>query len=518
MSFSLEDDLEDDSYTPELQSKNLAQPAEQVFQSWAHQLPAYHFSLRRFSENVGAMLAMGMGTGKTKVAIDLAVNLGDRLVLVICPVSVLGVWRREVKVHSPKSNVLILDDSIKAKKGSSATEQKRKKAEAFCLARKHSDDTKPWFIVVNYDTARLSAFANWALRQQWSMGILDESHRAKQPGGVTGKFIGRLRLCCVHRLELTGTPMNSPADLFSQFRFLDIHIFGDSYFRFKRRFAIIGFFKEIVGWRNREELQIKFHTAAIVISSDVLDLPPTLHLEREFCLPPRVQDIYESLWDDLITEVERGVCTADNALVKLLRCQQITCGYLPLDDDSDPFDDVINKPSREVVELHDNKIKLLKEIIRDGNPKDPIIVFCRFRYDLDQIRKAVESLEDIGHSYGEISGRQKDLTPDATLPDGPSVFGVQIQSGGVGVDFTKAASAVLYSIDYSLNNYDQMLKRLDRPGQTRSVRYYHLIAEDTVDRLIMSSLQSKRNVVETILESVAYGNIGREIRRNENEN
>src|SRR5258706_11843027 len=51
-----------------------------------------------------AGLLMEMGTGKTKVAIDWAgigfYNSGTLRVVVVAPLSVLGVWTRQIKQHS----------------------------------------------------------------------------------------------------------------------------------------------------------------------------------------------------------------------------------------------------------------------------------------------------------------------------------------------------------------------------------------------------------------------------------
>lgn len=498
----------DVEFSPTLRT-DLLEPPIRVFDCWKHQLHPYHFCMNRLDAGVGAMPAMGMGTGKTKVAIDISMNRVHKVVLVVCPASVLGVWRREVRIHSPNSNCLILD------KGT--VKKKVELAQTFITARKYSKDVAPWFVVINYESAIREVFTKWLLRNFWDACILDESHRAKDPTGVTGKLVKKLRPRSKDRLCLTGTPMNNPGDLFSQFRFLDVGIFGDGFIQFKARFAITGQFGEYLGWKRKQEHREKFHSAAIVVSSDVLDLPEVQHLEREFSLPPKVQKIYQSLFDDLIAEVEGGVCTANNALVKLLRCQQITSGFLPLDEEINPFDDDDfeddgnwTAPTAKVEHLHNEKKKLLTEILKDAGPKDPIIVFCRFRHDLDMVRDVVESLVDAGHTYGEISGRpgrKKDLTEDAKLPEGFSVFGVQIQAGGVGVDFTRSHIAVLLSIDFNLSTYDQMLKRLDRPGQKHGVLYYHLIAEKTVDRKILKSLGLKRNVVSEVMRAIEGGEI-----------
>jgi SNF2 family DNA or RNA helicase len=79
------------------------------------------------------------------------------------------------------------------------------------------------------------------------------------------------------------------------------------------------------------------------------------------------------------------------------------------------------------------------------------------------------------------------------------VVGVQVQSGGVGIDLTRAAYAVLYSVGFSLGDYEQLLKRVHRPGQERATTYIHLLAEDTVDEKVYQALAEKRKVVEFVL-------------------
>ena len=86
------------------------------------------------------------------------------------------------------------------------------------------------------------------------------------------------------------------------------------------------------------------------------------------------------------------------------------------------------------------------------------------------------------------------------MPDHIQVMGVQIQSGGVGIDQTRANIAVYYSMGYSLGDYVQSLARLHRPGQDRPVAFFHLIANNTIDLEVYKALQAKQNVIASILE------------------
>ncbi len=520
------------SYTSGEMAENLPQPPIRVFDGWKHQVGGYHFLKRHKGR---AMMAMGMGTGKSKTTIDYWVNDAVNTGLILCPPNVLGVWRREMRTHAPHASILILDDSF------ASVRKKREAAERFYKSATHpANKGKLFAIAINYESARVADFAEWAKRVLWDACAADESHRAKDSSGVTGKFLGALRRVASRRTCLTGTPMpHSPGDLHSQYRFIDSNVFGDSAFMFKKRYAVTGFFGEEVGWRHKLELRQKFHSRAYVVGSEVLELPECVHTEREFALPPATLKIYRAIWEEFVAETSSGVVTIDNALVKLIRAQQITSGFVPLDADLDPWADLApgEKPKgeRKIEIFKDNpKAALLREILADVN--EPIVVFCRWHYDLDNLRAMVESLawERNGvkpgnekkrdemmaagtwrhFRYGELSSRPKTnpafrhlhcLDGDAKLLPQFEVYGVQEQSGGVGVDFTRAALAVLYSISFSLGNYEQMLKRLDRPGQKLNVRFIHLIGRRTVDRRIYQALRKRRQVVESIIADVKAG-------------
>jgi SNF2 family DNA or RNA helicase len=84
----------------------------------------------------------------------------------------------------------------------------------------------------------------------------------------------------------------------------------------------------------------------------------------------------------------------------------------------------------------------------------------------------------------------------------PQVLVVQQQSGGVGIDLTRARIAIYYSLGYSLADYMQSRARLHRPGQTRNVLYMHLIVAGTVDELVYQALSNRADVVASVVEGM----------------
>jgi SNF2 family DNA or RNA helicase len=178
--------------------------------------------------------------------------------------------------------------------------------------------------------------------------------------------------------------------------------------------------------------------------------------------------------------------------------QQITSGYLPVYREYYDENDRLHHELDRVEKIDSGKAELLAEIAEDIDEHEPIVVFCRFQHDLDEIKAVAEKL---GRTYGEISGRKKDALDDrAELKDGIQIAGVQIQAGGVGIDLTKARYGIYYSVGYSLGDYEQSLARIHRPGQTRPVIYYHLVAASTIDETVYRNLSNKRDVVKSIME------------------
>ena len=99
----------------------------------------------------------------------------------------------------------------------------------------------PVVVVINYDSAWRTPFAEWALKQKWDLVVADEIHRCKAPGGKASRFLARLGKAARFRLGLSGTPMpHSPLDVYGYFRFIDATIFGWSYNRFRQHFAVMG--------------------------------------------------------------------------------------------------------------------------------------------------------------------------------------------------------------------------------------------------------------------------------------
>lgn len=543
--------LDESEPLPDFDTTGLIRPQ---FTLWDHQRRSARFAL----DSVASLHAIGMGGGKTLSTIT-AINLkaredGPQRVVIVCPNKVRGVWPREVRKFSALEWHIVDGSKLskRARHGRVSLKLAQRLHEAeeclfdcACGAPVHA-------VVINYEAFAREPWQTWRPSQRIDVAVYDEIHRIKShkmktsnggytQSGALAQWVG----FTAKRIGLTGTPMpQTPLDVFGIFRALDPGIFGLSWSLFRSTYAITNPHVEemVVGYRNVVDMAKKFFSITYLPVID-LDLPAVTDITREFELEADAQKVYDSLdqelWADLsgfgggvanaavlrqldeeldalareefesITPTdpifgggviggaherireEGSTVTPANIMVKLLRLQQLTGGTV--------IDDEGNR-----IRVSKGKAELLAEVLdevgcsrADDHEPEPTVVFCRFRSDLDVVR---ETAEAAGLRYAEVSGRRHDgLTYESEMNPDADIVGVQIQSGGTGVDLTRARVAVWYSLGYSLSDYDQARKRLDRPGQTRPVVMVHLLATGTADFDVYGALDGRRSVIASVI-------------------
>lgn len=455
-----------------MSSAVLVRPAGLRTALWKHQQAGFDFAVDRQS----SLLAMKMGHGKSLTTLALLEQWDARKVLVLCPKSVVAAWPEQFRRHVDTPWTICPLDQ-----GSVAQRVK--------LAEQALATSERVVVIVNYDAAIQSAMAALLKRQRWDVLVCDESHRLKSPRGVTSKLARDLGRRATRRLCLTGTPMpHSPLDIWAQARVLGETNLGSSYVSFRGEYSVPHpvFPSKPLRFIRLDQLEQRMATFTYRSPDDAVELPEATHVTRTFDLSPSARRLYRELEKEFTTTLDAyqqgdQTVTASNVLTKVIRLQQITSGHLKTDEG-------------EIVTVDDGKQRLLSDILEDLD--EPVVAFCRFRHDLDVVQ-AVAAQH--GRPYRELSGRQNDLAQ--WQADG-GVLGVQIASGGVGIDLTKARVCVYVSKSYALGEYDQSLARVHRPGQTRPVLYLHLIANDSIDEKIERALTERRDLVESLLEGL----------------
>lgn len=454
-------------------------------------------------EQEAPALVMGMGTGKSLVVVKLFEDWGVDLVVIQCPSKVRKVWPREFVKWQDRD--WIVDNGRFRKrdgrwrKDVSLKKRVERMQENIERGRKEG---RPVAIVVNYEAAWQGAMRDFLLSLEPDCGALDELHKVKAAGGKWSRFAAELRKRCDRRLGMTGTLIpHSEPDVYGEYRALDPGYFGTNFGHFQRRFFAMGGFEghEIEGFLNGQaerEFNETWQRNAFICDEDVLDLPGAIDTPPITCeLGSEVRKAYAELDADFITWVAAGEdqdepVTAANALVRILRLQQVTSGHLVVGEDDE----------KRTIAIGEEKKKLLREELEDVPTHEPVVVYARFVEDLKRIQ---EVAEETGRRYAEISGRRDDglvedpddPSRDATMNPDCDLLGCQLRAAAEGIDLTRSAIGIFYSLEIDLGLYLQIRKRQDRPGQTRTVRFGFLQAEGSIDEVIVNALNNREEVV-----------------------
>lgn len=363
-------------------------------------------------------------------------------------------------------------------------------------------------LVMSYDAVRTDRGQKaWKrfLTDRRCLYVLDESQRIKTPGAKQSKRIlgSASAKAAPFRRCLSGTPIdNSPFDLYNQLRFLKPDIWRDlgisSFAAFKSYFGIWETFtnsqtgrgfQNCVAYRNLEKLNEKLlEVGSRLTKAEVLpDLPPKIFSKRYVELSPEQRRLYQNLRDDYMIELAEGDITAPLAIVRLLRFQQIVCGYLPISDD-DPT----------LVPIGDSnpRLSLLAETCEDIGHK--CIIWARFTRDIELITQHKTFRGRCVRVDGSVTGppRAKAL---AAFQEGDVQFLIANPAAiGTGVTLHSAQTVIYYSNSFKLSDRLQSEDRAHRFGLKHAVHYIDLVARGTVDVRIIESLRTKVNVASQI--------------------
>lgn len=460
---------------------------------WQHQKKALSYLCRRDT----AALYTDMGTGKTKIMIDMIQTRGFKRVLVVAPNKACEVWEEQIALHGIESlfRVLRLNNLSVSKS----------------IERLHQNDTstmqglhtETYVFIINYEKVWRDGIDKILLSKKFGIDcvICDESHRIKTPRSKCSMYLARLGKVVPHRYLVTGTPLaEKPTDVYAQYKFLDPTIFGTTLSAFRDRYENLDpVMTARIGHRildknqpyiNLEELHDKMFSCAFYIESSI-ELPEQTDIIRNFHMPEKTEKLYHQVFKEKVAELNGLWLESNNVLTTIIRLQQITSGFAVVED--------IETKERSRINLDSMRKEEFKELLQEFPEKEPIVVFARFTKDLRNIRKACEEL---GYSYSEVSGKTD------TLKDWKSgktkVLGLQYSSGSESIDLTRARYCVYYSLTHRLALYEQSRKRIHRPGQTKPVVYYHLISNMkkgfTIDKKMFEALKNKKDIVDYVME------------------
>jgi SNF2 family DNA or RNA helicase len=334
--------------------------------------------------------------------------------------------------------------------------------------------------------------------------VCDESQYIAHHTSQRSRSMHRLGdLIDSNKIIMSGTPISkSPLNIYSQYRFLDKTIFGTRWADFREKYAIMGGYMgyEVKGIRKPKLLAKKIKTLAVRAKKEkeAKHLPEKTFIPVPFELSERVRRIYNKMAKDAVVQFKSGkISTAEIGVVKLMRFQQITGGFLKDEDGN-------------YINIGDDKLRILDDLLEtlEGNK---VVIFARFKREIRDIknlckRKGLKSLV----IKGGVSGKKREerIKNFREKSDYKAII-FQVASG-TAVDLTVTNIAIFYSMDYSPEHFIQCQDRIHRNNQKYPCMYYILMARNTVDYAIYNTVKSNIHISELILdkyEEIIGGNL-----------
>lgn len=414
--------------------------------------------------DAGACLADDMGLGKTIEALTILLHRASfGPALVVCPLSVLPNWVREVERFAPSLTVRILSAGNRA--GQLEALQPN---EVLLTTYGLLQSEEVAFSSVSFATV-----------------VLDEAHTIKNATTKTAK--AALQLTGTFRLALTGTPIqNNLGEIWNLFHFLNPGLLG-SLKQFTDRFV-----KNDTPTARKQLKRLLTPFILRRTKSAVLDeLPAKTEIVQTIELSEAERAFYEALRRQAVAaiEAEDGAPGVKHikALAEITRLRQACC-----------HPSLVN----EALQLPSSKLNALLAIVAELKENGHrALVFSQFVSHLSLIRTALDQ-QRVTYQYldGSTPVAERSKRMDAFQRGEGDLFLISLKAGGLGLNLTAADFVIHMDPWWNPAVEDQASDRVHRIGQQRPVTVYRLVAENTIEEKIINLHHTKRDLADSLLE------------------
>jgi SNF2 family DNA or RNA helicase len=422
----------------------------------------------------GGVLADQMGLGKTVqgIAVLAARRAGPHLV--VCPVSLLGNWARELARFAPEIEVVSYTGPGR---GASL------------------DTAMPGSVVLtSYGVVRGNAAA--LAERDWDVIVLDEAQQIKNPDALAARAVRSLHARL--RVAMTGTPVENRLDeLWSLMAFTNPGLLG-SRARFRRRFAVAVEQRRSAAAAQRLHEIIGPHILRRLKSDVAPELPAKIEATVVCAMTGEQERLYRAGLDDAFRGgLGSGIQRRGRVLALLTRLKQI-CNHPEL---AQPTGVALGGRSGKL----DRTAEMLAEIVDSG---ERALVFTQYRKTgellADHLRDEVTGgVVPFLHGGLSASAREDLITRFQDDPDGPPILILSLRAAGFGLNLTRATHVVHYDRWWNPAVEDQASDRAHRIGQTHTVTIHTLLTERTLEEAIAELHAGKRH-----LAGIATGDTG----------
>ena len=411
------------------------------------------FLLGRVSSNCGALVAHGMGLGKTLTTLAYLEVYSHAKpqthAIVCCPKSMVGPWMDEVLFWREKKCITMDAMTVKSNDQELATK--------IWTWKRHGG-----VLIIGHDQFKLTNAAGHLPIDSNTIIVVDEAHLLKTPS--TQMYDTIAGLPTMRRVFLTGTPMqNNLTEFFTMVHLLDPGLLGDSVGKFNQHFA-----HKIEKGMQRDSSPEKVAESERYVEMLRWKLKDVMH------------DRSSAMHLSSIPKCEFRVLHPSNPVVK----------------DPSWIKERHNVHDASLEQKVSLTVALLDAIHEEGD--DSVVVFSSRVNILDRLQ---DEHPGVGVFKGDVqneSHRRKLIDAFKAAPS--SVIYVTKGAGGVGINLSHGNRVILVDASWNPAEDAQAVARCFRLGQSKAVVVYRLIAEGTLEEGMYRLNVKKQNLTARVLD------------------
>ncbi|KAG0485702.1 hypothetical protein HPP92_009781 [Vanilla planifolia] len=464
-----------------------------------------------------------MGLGKTIQVISFLAALHYSEMykpsIVVCPVTLLRQWKREVMKWYPLLDAEILHDSADCTPmarcsdsdyDSEVSMDDRMERLHTLKSKKRWDDminrvekSESGLLLTSYEQLRIHG--EKLLDIEWGYAILDEGHRIRNPNADVTLVCKQLQT--VHRIIMTGAPIqNKLSELWSLFDFV-----------FPGKLGVLPVFETefavpitVGGYANATPLQVSTAYRCAVVLRDLImpyllrrmkaDVHAQLPKKTEhvlFCsLTHEQRSVYRAFLAS--SEVEQIFDGSRNSLYGIDVMRKI-CNHPDLLERDYSYQNVdYGNPERS------GKMRVVAQVLKVWKEHGHrVLLFTQTQQMLDILEgfliknaysyRRMDGLTPVKHRMGLMDEFNNSLEI--------FVFILTTKVGGLGTNLTGADRVILYDPDWNPSTDMQARERAWRIGQKRDVTVYRLITRGTIEEKVYHRQIYKHFLTNKILKN-----------------
>lgn len=454
-----------------------------------YQIRGLNWMISLYQNGINGILADEMGLGKTLQTISLLGYMKNfrnspRPHVVIVPKSTLQNWMNEFAKWCPSLKAVCLKGNIE---------------ERNAFVHDVLFDENAWDVLVTSYECILAEKSSLK-KINWRYIIIDEAHRIKNDESKLSVVVRQFT--STNRLLITGTPLqNNLHELWALLNYLVPDIFTSDE-DFTELFDTDKCLGEDQGLVSKLHAVLKPFLLRRLKADVEKGLPPKQETKLFVGLSSMQRQWYTKILMKDIDLLNAASNKCDrvrllNILMQLRKC----CNHPYLFDGAEP-----GPPYTTDQHIVDNcgKLSLLDKLLKKLKEQGSrVLIFS-------QMTKVLDILEDYclwrQYEYCRLDGstahedRQNSINAYNSPNSSKFIFMLSTRAGGLGINLATADTVVLYDSDWNPQADLQAMDRAHRIGQTKVVRVFRLITENTVEERIIDRAEMKLRLDHVVIQ------------------